>query len=382
MTFYQDDGQYDWLEKDCQFKLTLNDDGYAASVAVQVGGELYDPQLRWAEPDGSVVVSDIGGQATREWDPAGGHGAIWRLKPDNVLEPIVPPGTPGFTAPIRPALAPDTFGQWAGHIFTIAQAHPGRAGAHRAHAVYRVAPGSPEPVRFVTLPVSGDLGGGVSAAGMTGTFGAKGTPHEGFLYCQSLANCTVYRVTPDGEALPFMVTAPPLVERPLMPFITFIAPAYGPWAPYAGELLLAGRMSTYLDQHEPDMTMTYWRVDASGRSLDRLPELRYRADGVSGPLASADFGPFGGQMLTVDEGRTNLLHTSGNQINSAPVPYDGRILRIAPDGSEHVFATGLQGGQTTMVFAGGRLLVGSGRKSYSTGEYHHPDGSVYEIKPV
>jgi hypothetical protein len=382
MTFYPDQGQgkYDWLERECEFRVVLHDDRYQASVVVQVGNELYDPQLRWAEADGSVVLSDIGGQGQRGWDPDSGHGAIWRLKPDNTVEPIVPPGIPGFTAPIRATLAPDTFGQWGGHIFTIAQAYAGRSGAHQEHCIFRVAPGSQEPVKFVTLPVNGTINGGVPAAGMTGAFGAEGTPHEGYLYAGSLANCTIYRITPEGDALPFMVVAPPLTERPVMPYLTFIAPDYGPWARYAGELLLAGRMSTYLDSSEPSMEMSYWRVDPSGKSLDYLPELHYRADAVSGPIAPADFGPYGGQMFTIDEGTTNLLHSDGNEL--ATVPYDGRILRVEPDGTAHVFATGLQGGQTTLVFSGGRLLVGCGRKSYSTGEFHEPDGSIYEIKPA
>jgi len=71
ITFYPDQGQgkYDWLERECEFKLALHDDRYTASVAVQVGNELYDPQLRWAEPDGSVVLSDIGGPRKARVEP-------------------------------------------------------------------------------------------------------------------------------------------------------------------------------------------------------------------------------------------------------------------------------------------------------------------------
>jgi hypothetical protein len=85
-------------------------------------------------------------------------------------------------------------------------------------------------------------------------------------------------------------------------------------------------------------------------------------------------------MFTVDEGTTNLLHTTGNLFNAKPLPYDGRIMRIAPDGSEHVFAEGIQGGSTALAFSGERMLISLVRKSYSTGEYHEPDGSIYEIR--
>jgi hypothetical protein len=87
-------------------------------------------------------------------------------------------------------------------------------------------------------------------------------------------------------------------------------------------------------------------------------------------------------MFTVDEGSTNLLHTDIEKVNAKPLPYDARILRVAPDGSVHTFADRLQGGSTTIVFSGDKMYVGSSRKSYSTGQYHEPDGSIYELSPV
>ena len=87
-------------------------------------------------------------------------------------------------------------------------------------------------------------------------------------------------------------------------------------------------------------------------------------------------------MFTVDEGSTNLLHASIDELNSKPLPYDARIVRIDPDGGDHTFCAGIQGGSTTLAFSGDRLLLASSRKNYSTGEYHEPDGSIYEVACV
>jgi len=366
---------YAWLREDCQFRMKVLEKGYVGREVVPPGDQLYDPQIRWVEEDGSVVVSDIGGQPQRGWDPTGGHGAMFRLHQDDRLEVIVPPGFHGKTAPIRPEKAPDSFGQWGGQIFTVAQAQAGRKGAHQPHCVYRIDPNDGIPHEFARLGLSGTINDGIAGAGMTHQFGRKGTPHEGYLYVSSLMNCTLYRVSPDGECTPYLVFDEKLVGKPMMPFLGFHAPDHSQWKPYAGDYIVMTRATTYNDAHEPEMTFDYWRIDPKGPAVEKIPGITWRP----GPIAPAEFGPMAGSMFTVDEGSTNLLHTTANEVNSKPLPYDARIIRIAPDGSEHVFAEGLQGSSTTVAFDRNRLLISSIRKSYSTGDYHEPDGSIYEI---
>ena len=55
-------------------------------------------------------------------------------------------------------------------------------------------------------------------------------------------------------------------------------------------------------------------------------------------------------------------------------------MRTDSDGKPHVFADNFQGSSTLLVFDRTRLLMSFVGKSYSTGEYHHPDGSIYEIR--
>lgn len=369
---------YGWLRADCQFRMRVLDKGYAGREVIPPGDRLYDPQIRWAEEDGSIVISDIGGQPARGWDPEGGYGALFRLETDDRLETIVPPGYHGKTAPIRPEKAPAGFGRWGGHIFTIAQAKGGRVGAHREHYVYRIDPADGVPHEFARLPLSGQVNGGVPGAGMTHQFGRKGTPHEGYLYVSSLMNCTLYRVTPEGVAKPYLLFDEKLVGRPMMPFLGFHAPDHSQWKRYAGEYIVMTRATTYSDAHKPEMVFDYWRIDPKGPGVEKIDGITWRP----GPIAPPEFGPLAGHMFSVDEGTTNLLHTTGNQLNTKPLPYDARIMRIAPDGSEHVFADSLQGGSTGIAFSRRRLLISCARKSYSTGEYHEPDGSVYEIKYI
>jgi len=118
-------------------------------------------------------------------------------------------------------------------------------------------------------------------------------------------------------------------------------------------------------------------VDPDGPRLEPFTASSWRP----GVVAPEGFGEFAGHMFTVDEGSTNLLHASIDELNAKPLPYDGRIIRIDPDGGEHVFCDTIQGGSTTLAFSGERLVIASARKSYSTGEYHEPDGSIYEVRP-
>jgi hypothetical protein len=64
----------------------------------------------------------------------------------------------------------------------------------------------------------------------------------------------------------------------------------------------------------------------------------------------------------------------------AELPYDERIMRIDHQGHHHVFADNLQSGWNEIRFSGERMLLSSLRKSFSSGQYHEPDGSIHEIR--
>ncbi|MET0984508.1 MAG: hypothetical protein ABW034_03780 [Steroidobacteraceae bacterium] len=95
-------------------------------------------------------------------------------------------------------------------------------------------------------------------------------------------------------------------------------------------------------------------------------------------VAPEGFGPFGGQTFVVDVGTVNLMQTS--TMPDGALPYDAAIYRIDKSGTRHLFARNLQGGFPQIKFQGKRLLLGRIGKSYSTGDFHYPDGSLHAIE--
>jgi hypothetical protein len=368
-----DFADYQWLRDQCEFRLTVPQ-GFSQREIIPTGDVLYDPQLCWFEEDGSAIVSDIGGQRERGWDPEAGHGALYRLRPDDTLETIIAPGEGGAGSFIRPKLAPDWFGKWGGHIFIAGQSKPGRLGAHSQHYLYRVAPGSNQVEVFARLPHSGSIGGGIPGAMMPGTFGAKGTEHEGYFFAQSMMNCTVYRISADGEVEPFIVFDESASPKTIMPLLIFYAPPH--WGELEGELIVGGPWGTsFTEKADRRLSMRYFKLDRPGK-FDPAP-LDGVVYGTNTGIAPEEFGKFGGDLFFADEGTANMMHET--RAGDGALAYDAKIMRADLDGNTATFAEGLQGGSTSFLFNGRRMLIASVRKSYATGEYHEPDGSVYEV---
>jgi hypothetical protein len=55
-------------------------------------------------------------------------------------------------------------------------------------------------------------------------------------------------------------------------------------------------------------------------------------------------------------------------------------MRVDQNGKHHVFADTFQGASTVIIFEQNRMFLSIFGKSYSTGDYHDPDGTIYEIK--
>lgn len=366
---------YAWLRAECEFRLRIQPEGYAAREVIAAGDVLYDAQLCWAEAGGSVLICDIGGQPRRGWDPEQGHGAFWRLHCDDSLTPVVPPGNMGRGMPLTPRLAPSSFPPWEGHVFFVGQTAPGRAGALAEHAVYRLAPGADRPEIFAVVPAAGSIGSGVPGAMVCGPFGAVGRGHEGTLFVMSLMNCTVYGVQANGSVSPHITLAPPITRHPIMPRFVFYAPPH--WGALADELFIGGLRNTSFEREaRTRVDVQYWRL-LDPENFDDNP-IDGPVGGHCAVVAPPEFGPLGGHAFWCDEGSTNLLHVTRSPIG--PLPYDATIYHMALDGSVGVFADRLQGGRTSIVFDDERMVIGCVRKSYSTGEYHEPDSSVYEVR--
>jgi hypothetical protein len=377
---------YGWLKEERALKMQVHAPGFSTSEVAPVGEHTYDPQLifcpsqDWLESDGSIIFGDIGGQETYGWDETKGHGSIKKLHADNSIEYLVRPDNMGTYMPLCPIRIPEEFGAFGNEVMLVGQAGPGRTGARNQHYVFKYRQGDERMEVFAEIPHAGPLNDGIPGAGLTGGFGPAGSPQEGKFFCMSMMNCTIYTVDNKGSIEPFSILAPPQVPAPMMPLDFQVAPEW--WGEYAGEYIVLGKMgASYIDDVDFNATekpkWLHYHCDRNGKvdptpiPLSKVPAL---IDGVRAPEG---FGSFGGDIFWVDDGGVDLNHVT---TWDEPVPYRGRVLRTDKAGKIHVFADNFQGSSTLLAFRGNELLMSIIGKSYSTGEYHHPDGSIYSIK--
>ncbi|RJG00651.1 hypothetical protein D3878_02850 [Noviherbaspirillum sedimenti] len=369
------------LKQMCAMRVEVLDPDYEV-VEIVAGGEfLYDPQVfwdwkpdnAWGKPEGSILISDIGGQQQPGWDPAMGHGALYRLHADNRLETIMAPGAGRQAGVFRPIIAPEGWGDWGGHIFFCSQIIPGRRGAVVDHMIYRLGPGDDKPHGFGIPPRAGSLGGGISGALMPGVFGRPGTPEEGLLLIISMHNCTIYAVRPDATIEPWIVMDGVNGPGPLMPYRLYYADPE-----IAGEpnmLVVEGSWGTHFGVQNRTYKPGHYRV--VGRTVE--PESVAALSGGMGHRAPAGFGHYAGQMFRPENhGFISSVHWTAAEPQA--LPYSAEIIRRDADGKEHVFATNLQAGQNLLGFTNNRLIITNVRHSYSSGNFHEPDGSIYAIQ--
>jgi hypothetical protein len=381
-----------WLEEETELRIELEDSSFAIRPIVPFANWLYDCQLGWVEEDGSVLFHDIGGQGKPGWDPEKGHGGTWYLHPDDHIETIVAPGSSGRAMLMSPMKSPPSFGEYASAVFELGQLRPGRNGAHNTHGVFWVPPGARHIEIFVVCPDSGSLNHGKSGALVSPGWGSAGTSEEGVLFVTSMLNCTMYRVTKHRDISPWIIGDGEHGTPQFMPREVFRAP--DSWGRWADQLVVAGIADHHFLKPAPqpgerplEERIVRFRIDdPTEQGLARLemidedlplpPNPRYRGAHV----APEGFGPFGGHAFTVAPGSVNLMQTT--VMLEGALPYDAAIIRTDPQGGEHTFASNVQGGYPHIIFQGERMLLAHVGKSYSTGDFHYPDGALFEIKYV
>jgi hypothetical protein len=364
------------------FRMKVRHTEYTAREIIPVGTGYFDVLMGGdrddrgglVEADGSFVFGDIGGQRNHGWNPNEGHGGIFRVNRDDSIEALVPHGNVGSGTVFEPRKAPANFGEWHGHIFFVGQTSPGRPGATRPHAVYKVAPGERHPETFVLVPDNGKISGGKAGAMMPGVFGRAGTPLDQSFLIMSYMNCTIYRVSPAGGIEPYLTLD--FEDGRIMPQLIMYAPPW--WGDLAGELILFGvRGASFETGRAGADAFAYWRVTSS-RQLELIENVPVTLRGLQAPR---EFGPFAGDVFFVDEGPVNLAQIAGCDEYKEGLPLQGRIWRWSPkDRTTHLFAEDFQGSYTSIAFDGPRLIIASCGLSYCTGEFHEPDGAIWEIR--
>jgi hypothetical protein len=382
-----------WLEQETELRLEIREPGFRIRPIVKPASWLYDYMPGWLDDDGSFVFHDIGGQGEPGWDPEKGHGSTWRLYPDDRIECLVPPGSSGRAMLMTAMKSPESFGEeYGGRLFQLGQLRPGRAGAHNTHGVFWLPPGAPTSEIYVVCPDSGNLNGGKAGALLGPGFGEDGTPEEGLLFATSMFNCTMYKIDAHRRIWPWIVGDGEHGTEQFMPRELFRAPAT--WGPHEGELICSGVLGHHFGRPaplpgEPPRVERLVRFIVTDNGDGRLADLELVDEDLPIPpnrrwtmhrTAPDSFGPFGGETFMATRGTVNLMQTT--MMPEGPLPYDCQILRVDKDGNEHVFADNLQGGHPSVLFQGDRMLLGGIGKSYSTGDFHYPDGYLYAIEYV
>jgi hypothetical protein len=362
-------------------RIEVHDPRYEVEEIVGGGEFLYDPQVfweprpspAWTGPEGSILISDIGGQPAAGWDPDMGHGGIFRLHADNRFETLMAQGVGRQAGVFRPIISPPDWGDFGDNIFFCSQSFPGRPGAIWDHVIYRLPPGADKPIGFGVPPRSGTRGKGISGALMPGVFGRPGTPEEGLFLIISMHNCTIYAATPVGEIFPWLVMDGVGGPGPLMPYRLYYA--HEAVTGVKDMLVVEGPWGTSFGDQNHTYAPAHYRV-ADGTVH---PEPVEALAGGPGPIAPPSFGPYAGQMFRTDNaGFISSVHwTKGNR---QALPYTDTLWRREADGSQHLFASGIQAGQNLIGFAGDRLIITNLHHSYSSGDFHEPDGSVHAIR--
>lgn len=369
------------LQEITKLKVELHDDRYEIEPIVGGGYFLYDPQVfwdwdsgykgPWAGPDGSILISEIGGQPQPTTDWRMGHGGLYRLHADNHFETLMAPGSGRQCGVFRPMIAPPEWGQYSGHMFFCSQIAPHRRGAVMDHLVYRLAPGDDKPEVFCIPPRSGTRGGGVSGALLPGVFGRPGTPEAGLFLFFSMHNCTVYAARPDGSVEPYIVLDG---QQSVMPYRLFYADNA-----LVGEknmLVVAGKWGSAFGEQSTRFEPGHYRINA--RTVD--PQNIKALAGGPGHRAPKSFGPLAGDSFRPENnGFISSVHWTEGDV-AQPLPYTSEIRRRDADGREHVFASKLQAGQNLIGFCGNRMIVTNMGHSYSTGNFKYPDGTVFAIR--
>ena len=388
-----------WLAERTQVRAEIVDPGFELKVIIPPATTLFDCQLGWVDPEGAMVITDIGGQHKPGWDPERGHGSVFKVHPDNRIEPIVPYGATGRAMIMSSMLSPADFGEYGERPFPLGQLRPGRAGAHNTHAVFWVPPDARWVEHFVIIPDAGSINGGKPGALVSPGFGPAGTPEAGSLYVIAMLNCVMYKVTSKREIWPFIIGDAEHSGIQFMPRYLYRAPAN--WGEHAGQLICEGVKNKSFataankpGEALPKEELVHFVVEDQGYGrlaklslistqdyppmpLPGSPNPGLSPDRFMGYEAPASFGPFAGHRFVADVGTANTMQTS--TLDTDALPYDAAIYRIDPDGQRHLFIRKLQSGHPRIQFQGDRLLIGSIGKSYSTGDFHYPDGYLAEV---
>jgi len=326
--------------------------GFTAKVLVPPG-QLYDP-LFMLPRENTVWLNDDGGEEEDKGSRLLAVDKAGKISVVAGLGKILP--TVGFD------LAPASFGEFGGQVFTLTQPKVAMEGATANHLIQRLDPKRDFAAAVVcTLP---EAGAGKSAGfGVDARFGPDGSPFAGKFFAVTALNNAIYQVTADGKCTPFIVFDG---EQYSAPFVMAFSPD--------GKTMLVsvsrGRFEI-TSATEPSGAIV--RVSPEGKIVGAVV-----AQGLGRPtgldFAPAGFGAYGGQLFVTDVGRFQVPVPM-----TQPLVADGKVYRITAEGKPVLVASGMFN-PIGARFVGNTLWITDVNGDFIAGKRELPDGFVVTIQ--
>jgi hypothetical protein len=260
-------------------------------------------------------------------------------------------------------VAPDGFGDYAGHLYVLTQPRVGPLGIGVNHLVQRIEINNGAPEVVCELPALED--GRQASVGTQAKFGPDDSPFENRLFTVTLGNNTVYQTTADGICSPFVTFSGATHGQPF--YVTFTPDGQTMLVSLGAPL----SMGAAAPNENPGQI-----AQVSG---DGTIGSEFFASGLGRPAGMAfapeGFGTYGGQLFVSTVGSLEIPVPMTQQLKR-----DAQVVRIAPDGSQHVVADGFIN-PMDIKFVHGRLIVGDINGDFIAGGREVPDGFVVEILP-
>jgi hypothetical protein len=333
--------------------------GFTAKLLVPPG-QLYDPLFMFLPRNGSVWLTDDGGEVD------GTGSRIVSVDPRGEVSVIVPETT---TVPmIGGGFAPQGFGKFTGQIIMFSQPKASTAGTFINHVIQRLDPSKNyAPTIICTLPKGGELGNGVPGVGAQAGFGPPNSPFADRFFAATLLNGMVYQMNGAGECTPFA------------DFGKYGTPAGIGFTGDGKQMLVSTQAINKSGAALADSNLKaggglILRVSPDGK-IDDQPF----AKGFDAPMgidiAPKGFGACGGQAFVSDLGPTSEIPVPMTQRVAA----DGKIYRVTPDGQAHLVASGFLN-PAGVKFIGNKLWITDIAGDFIAGKRELPDGFIVEIE--
>ncbi|MGE0822765.1 MAG: hypothetical protein AB7G75_23865 [Candidatus Binatia bacterium] len=331
------------------------EEGFRAEMLIPPG-EFYDPLWLHAQGD-AVWLNDDGGEEGEK-----GSRLVSISKAGKISELV---GLGRLLPVTGYGVAPESFGEFAGHIYSIAQAKVAAPGATANHVIQRVDPQSKDVATVVcTLTEAGNINKGVSGFGVDARFGPAGSPFADRFFAATAFNNTIYQVKADNTCSPFVTFDGAVTGAPMG--IAF--------SPDGKSMLVTLKKGGILEPPTPGSGMVV-RVSPDGK-VDEKPVVQGLSQPMGIMVAPANFGAYGGQIFVAD----------GQDIQ-APVPMtqalnaDGKVYRVGDDGKPQLVASGFFN-PVGMLVVNGALWVTDINGDFIAGKRELPDGFIVKLTPT